>query len=93
MAAAKLRWVPYTTRQDPTVEPEYSASCVAGAEKPCGAKSKTHDNPTDVDDWMRNHMRQTGHMHFRRRFDDFAELAVSGMPTDLQPAQVMRVTT
>ncbi|WP_443048055.1 DUF7848 domain-containing protein [Streptomyces sp. NBC_00252] len=88
-----LRYVPYTTRQDPTVEPEYSAYCVAGDEEACGAQSEKRDNPTDVDDWMRGHMKVTGHMHFRRRFEDFAELTVSGMPTDLQPAHVKRVTT
>jgi hypothetical protein len=38
-------------------------------------------------------MRKTGHMHFQRTFDDFAELTVSGMPTELQPAQVRRVIT
>lgn len=88
-----FRFVHFTTRQDPTVTPEYSAACVAGAEDPCGAKSEGFDNPTEVDDWMRSHMRDTGHMHFRRTFEDFAELTVSGMPTDLQPAQVRRVTT
>lgn len=94
MVAGKiLRWVPFTTRQDPTVEPEWSASCVAGAEEACGAESGTHYNPDDVDDWMRDHMKVTGHMHFRRSFVDFAELTVAGMPIDLQPAQVTRVTT
>jgi hypothetical protein len=94
MTAGKLlRWVPFTTRQDPAVEPEYSAACVSGAEEACGVKSETHNNPTDVDDWMRGHMRETGHMHFRRRFDDFAELTVEGLPTDLQPARVERVRT
>ena len=93
MTRAVFRYAPFTTRQDQTVEPEYSASCAAGAEEPCGAKSKTHDNPTDVDEWMRSHMRETGHMHFRRAFVDFAELTFSGMPTDLQPAHVVRVTT
>lgn len=86
-----LRWVPFTTRQDPTVEPECFASCASGAEKACDAKSETHDNPTDVDDWMREHMKETGHMHFRCTFVDFAELAVQRLPTDLVPALVERV--
>lgn len=86
-----FRYVSYTTRQDPTVEPEYSAYCVAGDEEACGAQSEKHDNPTDVDDWMRGHMKETGHMHFRRRFDDFAELTVQGFPAGLEPARVERV--
>jgi hypothetical protein len=93
MSRAVFRYVPYATRQDSTVEPEYSAYCVAGDEKSCGADSGIRSEANDVDDWMRGHMRETGHMHFRRRFDDFAELTVSGMPTDLQPARVKRVTT
>jgi hypothetical protein len=98
---AVYRFVNYTTRQDPTVEPEYSAECVAGDEQPCGATSGTHAHPTDVEDWMRTHLKETRHRHFRRRIDDFAELVPTDGPPDglpnslpdgLEPAKVDRVT-
>lgn len=92
MTRAVFRYVPYTTFQDQTVEPEYSAYCAAGEEKPCGAVSGVHSCAVDVDEWMRIHMRETGHRHFRRRFDDFAELGpTGGLPAALEPARFDRV--
>uniref|UniRef100_A0AAU2V6U1 DUF7848 domain-containing protein n=1 Tax=Streptomyces sp. NBC_00003 TaxID=2903608 RepID=A0AAU2V6U1_9ACTN len=89
MTPSILRYEKWTTRQDPTVEPEYRARCVSGEERYCTATSGKHLSADEADDWMRDHMRQTGHRHFRRSFDDFAEL----LPTDrLQPARARRVT-
>ncbi|KPI02190.1 hypothetical protein OK074_5374 [Actinobacteria bacterium OK074] len=94
--------MPYPTHRDPTVEPEYSAQCVeaAGDNPPCGANSGVHTGVTAVDAWMRTHMTTTGHHHFRRRYDDFAELPPTDapqsdptLPPGLEPARVTRVRT
>ncbi|MCX4910164.1 hypothetical protein [Streptomyces sp. NBC_00878] len=85
-----FRYENYTTRQDPTVEPEYSAECV-GDQQACGEKSGKRSAANDVDDWMREHMRDAGHRHFRRSFEDFAELELTaGIPTALEPARFQR---
>ncbi|MFB7860567.1 hypothetical protein [Streptomyces sp. NPDC056069] len=88
-----FRFVPYVTQQDPGSEPEYSAECVAGDEEACGAQSGTWDGPETVDDWMREHMKETGHRHFRRSFVDFAELvpAARELPAGLEPAKAEQV--
>ncbi|MER5260416.1 hypothetical protein [Streptomyces sp. NPDC002855] len=86
--ARLYRWETFSTRQDLAVMPEYNAVCVSGADKACLAKSPTCGHAEDADDWMRAHLRETGHVHFRRVFTDFAEL----LETDqLEPARVKRV--
>lgn len=93
MTRAVYRFVKYTSRQDPTVEPEYSAECVSGKEKACGENSGIRSHPADVEDWMRAHMKETRHLHFRRRIDDFSEfIPTDGLPAELEPAKVDRVT-
>ncbi|WP_456156749.1 DUF7848 domain-containing protein [Streptomyces mirabilis] len=93
MSRATFRYVPFTTSQDPAVEPEYSAYCVVGEAESCGANSGILAGAIAVDDWMRGHMKETGHTEFRRRFDDFAILRRSdGLPTELERARVERVT-
>ncbi|GAA0579651.1 hypothetical protein GCM10010394_05260 [Streptomyces crystallinus] len=74
MSPSIFRYENWTTRQDPTVEPEYRARCVSGDERFCTAASGSFLHAEEADDWMRDHMRQTGHTCFRRSFDDFAEL-------------------
>ncbi|MFZ3547690.1 hypothetical protein ACODT3_19145 [Streptomyces sp. 4.24] len=75
-----FRFQAYTTRQDTAAEPEYSAVCVSTDQDnveeaaACLAASGPMASALSVDDWMRNHMRDTDHRHFRRSFDDFAEL-------------------
>ncbi|MFF3553644.1 hypothetical protein ACFYXL_09540 [Streptomyces tsukubensis] len=92
MSRAVFRFEPYTTRQDETVEPEYSAVCVSGDEEACGAASGVRGSALDVDDWMRGHMTETAHRHFKRSFDDYAELLpTSELPAGLEPARVRRV--
>jgi hypothetical protein len=93
MTRAVYRFVKYTSRQDPTVEPEYSAECVSGDEQHCGAISGTHAHPSNVEAWMETHLKETRHRHFRRRIDDFAEFVPTDeLPPDLEPAKVNRVT-
>ncbi|QEU92796.1 hypothetical protein [Streptomyces kanamyceticus] len=82
-----FRWDPFTTAQDPTVEPEYAALCVSGDEKACGAYSGVMGGALTVDDWMRQHLRDTGHRHFRRTFTDFAELFESRQANQFEAAQ------
>ncbi|MFZ3471478.1 hypothetical protein ACODT4_20835 [Streptomyces sp. 2.9] len=75
-----FRFQDYTTRQDPASEPEYSAVCVSTDQgddeeaAACIAGSGPVASALSVDNWMRDHLRDTGHRHFRRSFDDFAEL-------------------
>ncbi|MFI1888699.1 DUF7848 domain-containing protein [Streptomyces jumonjinensis] len=92
VSRAVFRFEPYTTRQDDTVEPEYRAVCVAGDEEPCGAVSGVRGSAVEVDDWMRRHMAESKHHHFKRSFDDYAELLpTSELPAELEPARVKRV--
>ncbi|MFJ4474809.1 DUF7848 domain-containing protein [Streptomyces xanthochromogenes] len=83
MSRALFRYKEFTTRQDPGTEPEYAAVCVSGETESCLERSGHRIDPITVDDWMRRHMVETGHCHFRRTFVDFAEL----LPTHgLEPA-------
>ncbi|MEU2825905.1 hypothetical protein ABZ763_27490 [Streptomyces bacillaris] len=92
MTRSVFRFQPYTTQQDLTVEPEYSAECVAGDDDSCGARSGTQHDSGSVDDWMRAHMKSTGHRYFRRSFEVFAELIpATALPAGLEPARVERV--
>ncbi|MFE5673826.1 hypothetical protein ACFQ7B_00450 [Streptomyces erythrochromogenes] len=93
-----FRFKNFTTREDPETLPEYSAIChstdpqdVEGEaeEALCLDSSGGFATAEEADNWMRQHMRKTGHRHFRRSFEDYAEL----LPTDeLEPARVARVT-
>lgn len=67
-----MRFVPFTTTQDPEAEPEYEAVCVVGEDGDCGASSGTHTDPEPVEDWMARHTARTGHSRFRRTFTDYA---------------------
>jgi hypothetical protein len=67
-----FRYVPYVLAQDPTAEPEYEARCVSGDEKECGAGSGVRSGPADVEEWLRGHTQETGHMRYRRTFGDYA---------------------
>ncbi|MGW1772509.1 DUF7848 domain-containing protein [Streptomyces sp. NPDC002104] len=74
-----FRFQDFTTRQDPASAPEYSALCVSSDQDDeqaaaCLAASGPMGSATSVDDWMRAHLKDTEHRHFRRSFDDFAEL-------------------
>lgn len=85
----KLRFQSWTTRQDPKSEPEYRAVCVADdGDRACLAESQTEAAPDDADDWMRAHLRDTGHRHFRRTYTDFAELVLTEQLAPTQPQLV-----
>ncbi|MEN8653764.1 hypothetical protein ABCR94_24965 [Streptomyces sp. 21So2-11] len=72
MTRSVMRFVPYTIAQDQTAWPEYVARCVSGDEKECGAESGSKSDPADVEKWMTNHTRGTGHLRYRRTFADYA---------------------
>lgn len=94
-----FRFKNFTTRTDPETLPEFSAICHSTdpahggeddvEESLCLASSGGFGSAEEADDWMRQHMRETGHRHFRRSFEDYAEL----FPTDAHPAHAERVTT
>lgn len=95
-----FRFKNFTTRNDPEMLPEYSAIChstdpkagdgeAEAEETLCLDSSGGFESAEEADDWMRQHMRATGHRHFRRSFEDYAEL----LPADeLEPARAERVT-
>ncbi|MEU4356222.1 DUF7848 domain-containing protein [Streptomyces virginiae] len=74
-----FRFQNYTTRQDPATDPEYGAVCISTDSQDdsdaaaCLAASGPMASALSVDDWMRDHLRDPDHRHFRRSFDDFAE--------------------
>lgn len=94
-----FRFQNFTTREDPAMLPEYSATCNS-TDPPGGTDDESEESlclnssggfatAEEADDWMRRHMRETGHQYFRRSFEDYAEL----LPADaLEPAHVERVT-
>lgn len=69
-----FRFKDFTTRRDPLSEPQCWATCSGEDEEPCGAESERGTDWDDADDWMRDHMRETGHRNFKRSLVDFAEL-------------------
>ncbi|MGW3057670.1 DUF7848 domain-containing protein [Streptomyces goshikiensis] len=95
-----FRFQNFTTHTDPEMLPEYSAICHSTdpprddseddvEEALCLDSSGGFESAVEADDWMRQHMRETGHRHFRRSFEDYAEL----LPSDqLEPAHAERVT-
>lgn len=95
-----FRFKDFTTRTDPEMVPEYSAICHS-TEPPrgddeddveetlCLSSSGGFESSDEADDWMRRHMRETGHRYFRRSFEDYAEV----LPTDeLEAARTKEVT-
>lgn len=95
-----FRFKDYTTRTDPEVLPEYSAVCHSTdpprdaaeddvEEALCLSSSGGFESAVEADDWMRQHMRDTGHRYFRRSIEDCAELLPSAA---LEPAHAERVT-
>ncbi|MGW7363592.1 DUF7848 domain-containing protein [Streptomyces sp. NPDC054841] len=91
MTRRVFRYQPFTTQQDQTVEPEYSAECAAGIDEPCGVRSGICHDADSVDGWMRAHMKETGHRQFRRSFVDFSELVPAQvLPSGLELARAER---
>ncbi|MGA5128376.1 hypothetical protein ACPCTO_01010 [Streptomyces olivoreticuli] len=82
MSRSVFRFVPYTIVQDPAVCPEYEAECVSGDEEACGARSGSEGDRGRVEEWMFEHIRDTGHRSFRRTFTDFAEVDQAGEESD-----------
>ncbi|MCX5153722.1 hypothetical protein OG914_06820 [Streptomyces sp. NBC_00291] len=73
-----FRFKDFTTRRDPDSLPECWAVCTGEGDEACGAQSDALNDAENVDEWMREHMKNTGHRHFQRTAVDFAEL----IPTD-----------
>ncbi|MEU1628650.1 hypothetical protein ABZ746_25740 [Streptomyces sp. NPDC020096] len=67
-----FRYVPFTITQDATAEPTYEAECVSGDEAGCGAESGPHHDPEPVEEWMRKHTQESGHLNYWRCFADNA---------------------
>lgn len=68
MTRSIMRFVRFTTTQDPTAECLYAAECVSG----CHHGSGSWTAPDEVDRWMSMHSAGTGHTGFKRTFTDYA---------------------
>ena len=80
----RLRFKPFTIRQDPEAAEQYEAVCVAGDDADCGASSGKRTDPDPVELWMIDHTARTGHERFRRTFSDYA---VTGALTASPPSR------
>lgn len=72
MTRAVLRFMNYTTTQDPTGELSWAALCVSGEDADCGANSGSKTDQDEVIRWMSEHCRDSGHDRFWRMFTDYA---------------------
>lgn len=67
-----FRFVNYRINGDPVGELTWSAVCVSGDEKECGASSGELGGEEGACDWMAEHRAETGHDRFKRVFSDYA---------------------
>ncbi|WP_051851978.1 hypothetical protein [Streptomyces sp. NRRL F-5650] len=72
MTRAVLRFVDYKATSDPAGESVWSAVCVSGEEKDCGATSRELGGEEVAIAWMAEHCAETGHNRFKRSFSDYA---------------------
>ncbi|MEU7153834.1 hypothetical protein AB0B15_38340 [Streptomyces sp. NPDC045456] len=56
----------YTITADKAMLPRYQAVCVTGDDADCGADSGSQPSPADVERWIAEHTRDTGHDLYRR---------------------------
>ncbi|MGV9340589.1 DUF7848 domain-containing protein [Streptomyces sp. NPDC003688] len=72
MARKTYRFRNYAIRSDDTALPTYAAECVTGEEEDCGAHSGEEGDTTQVDRWIAEHVRDTGHQRFKRTAATYA---------------------
>ncbi|MFJ1594104.1 hypothetical protein ACIOD0_28230 [Kitasatospora albolonga] len=61
----------YTMTPDPMGETTFAAACVSGDDADCGAASGEQVEQTDVDRWIAERVRDTGHGRYRRTMADY----------------------
>ncbi|MFJ5301104.1 hypothetical protein [Streptomyces sp. NPDC088350] len=59
----------YNIRADSDSPKLYSAACVTDKGAPCDAHKETIE-PEAIERWIAEHVRDTGHEHFRRTFSE-----------------------
>lgn len=69
-----LRFVEYSITEDPAGESLWSAMCVSGDEKDCGAESKELGSEEAINKWMAEHCAATGHSRFWRAYSAYANV-------------------
>jgi hypothetical protein len=69
---AVFRFRNYTIMPDSSGLPTYVAVCVSGAEEECGDSSSERTGIAEVDRWIAEHVRDTGHVRFRRTYANYA---------------------
>ncbi|MFF2960597.1 hypothetical protein ACFVT1_17165 [Streptomyces sp. NPDC057963] len=55
-----------TTVPDPLALPAYTALCVTGEERNCGAESGTLHTPDELTRWIAEHCAATGHQDYEQ---------------------------
>jgi hypothetical protein len=68
IACGRYRFREYrvTTVPDPLALPAFTAVCVTGEERSCGAASGTLHTLDEVTRWIAGHCAQTGHQHYEQ---------------------------
>ncbi|MEE1734038.1 MULTISPECIES: hypothetical protein [Streptomyces] len=66
------RFRTYDISPDPMSETTFAAACVSGDDADCGATSGEQVEKTDVERWIAEHVRDTGHSRYRRTMADYA---------------------
>lgn len=67
-----FRFRNYDIHPDTTAESTYAAECVTGEDADCGAQSSEEIDPSHVDHWIAEHVRDTGHGRYRRTTATYA---------------------
>ncbi|MFC1417047.1 DUF7848 domain-containing protein [Streptacidiphilus cavernicola] len=66
-----FRFRNYEIKPDLTGLPLLAAVCVSGEETECGAASEEQTDPEKVGRWIAQHLQDTGHDRYQRRYADY----------------------
>ena len=73
-----MRFRNYEIKPDPSGLPLLAAVCVSGDEVECGAASDEQTDPEKVGRWMAQHLQDTGHDRYQRRYADYVTAELGG---------------
>ncbi|MEY9941275.1 hypothetical protein ABH932_005863 [Streptacidiphilus sp. MAP5-52] len=71
MARRRFRFREYLIAPDGAAMPEFGAECVSGEAADCGAESGVMLGLAEVERWIAEHVRDTGHSHYRRTAGEY----------------------
>ncbi|TDU02489.1 hypothetical protein EDD99_0882 [Streptomyces sp. 846.5] len=73
-----MRFRNYEIKPDPSGLPLLAAVCVSGEETECGATSDEQTDPQKVGRWIAQHLQDTGHDRYQRRYADYVTAELGG---------------